>query len=202
MLTRDSKLLWLGLAIAIVAYLSASKPPTEWGYPEWLQAASFLLAWGSGQLGTSPLKGAPSGGVKPGRFLSVLLLIAVLGVSASCAGSIRNQIRTSALVVGDAALGIDQIEQDIARAVPPIYTSPAQAQEVSRGVLATLQAARAYERAVRAWPAGEIAVPRTVWEAQTTALQAIVQVEGILEDVPGAGKLLANLKHLRELIGG
>lgn len=57
MITRDSYLLWLGLAIAIVGYLSASKSPLEWGYTEWLQAASFLLAWVSGKLATSPLKG-------------------------------------------------------------------------------------------------------------------------------------------------
>lgn len=58
MFSRDSFLLWIGLAIAIVAYLStAAKPPTEWGYLEWLQSASFVLAWVSGKLATSPLPG-------------------------------------------------------------------------------------------------------------------------------------------------
>ncbi len=57
MWNRDSYVLWLGLAIAVVGYLSASKPPTEWGYSEWIQAATFLLAWLSGKLATSPLRG-------------------------------------------------------------------------------------------------------------------------------------------------
>jgi hypothetical protein len=58
MFSRDSSLLWIGLAIAAVGYLStAAKPPTEWGYLEWLQAASFVLAWASGKLATSPLAG-------------------------------------------------------------------------------------------------------------------------------------------------
>lgn len=58
MMNRDSLILWLGLAVAVVGYLTtAAKPPTEWGYAEWLQAASFVLAWGMGKLATSPLPG-------------------------------------------------------------------------------------------------------------------------------------------------
>lgn len=57
-MNRDSGLLYLAFGIAIIGYLTtAAKPPTQWGYPEWLQAASFLLAWISGKLATSPLKG-------------------------------------------------------------------------------------------------------------------------------------------------
>ena len=58
MLTRDS-LTWIVLLlVAAVGYLTtAAKPPTEWGYMEWLQAASFLLAWIVGKLGSSPLAG-------------------------------------------------------------------------------------------------------------------------------------------------
>lgn len=60
MLNRDSMLLWLGLLIASVTYLiTTAKPPTEWGYLEWLQAVSFVLAWASGKLATSPLPGDP-----------------------------------------------------------------------------------------------------------------------------------------------
>ena len=57
-MTRDSAVLWIGFGVAIVGYLiTAAKPPVEWGYMEWLQGASFLLAWAMGKLGTSPLKG-------------------------------------------------------------------------------------------------------------------------------------------------
>lgn len=62
-LTRDSYVLWLGLAVAVVGYLSTAKPIMEWGYAETIQAASFVLVWISGQLGNSPLDGAPK--VKP-----------------------------------------------------------------------------------------------------------------------------------------
>lgn len=59
MISRDSTVFWLGLAIAIVGYLGAAKPPTDWGYSEWIQAAAFVLAWLSGKLHVSPLAGAP-----------------------------------------------------------------------------------------------------------------------------------------------
>lgn len=58
MLHRDSALLWVGLGVAIVGYLiTAAKPPNQWSYMEWLQAASMLLAWVSGKLASSPLPG-------------------------------------------------------------------------------------------------------------------------------------------------
>lgn len=58
-INRDSLVLWLGLAVAVVGYLAtAAKPPAEWAYAEWLQAASFGLAWVMGKLATSPLAGA------------------------------------------------------------------------------------------------------------------------------------------------
>jgi hypothetical protein len=58
MLNRDSLTWLLLLAVAVVGYLiTAAKPPTEWGYMEWLQASSFVLAWIVGKLGSSPLAG-------------------------------------------------------------------------------------------------------------------------------------------------
>lgn len=57
MWTRDSKVFWLGLAIALIGYLSMSDPPTMWSYADWLKFAAFVLAWGSGKLATSPLPG-------------------------------------------------------------------------------------------------------------------------------------------------
>lgn len=59
MVNRDSFVLWIGLALAVVGFLStAANPPTDWSYLEWLQAASFVLAWVSGKLATSPLSGS------------------------------------------------------------------------------------------------------------------------------------------------
>lgn len=58
MLHRDSYVLWVGFAAAIVAYLvTAATPPTDWTYMQWLQFASVILAWISGKLASSPLAG-------------------------------------------------------------------------------------------------------------------------------------------------
>mgnify|MGYP001560576806 FL=1 len=57
-MTRDSYVLWIGFAVAIVGYLAtAEKPPTDWTYLQWLQGLSVVLAWISGKLASSPLKG-------------------------------------------------------------------------------------------------------------------------------------------------
>jgi hypothetical protein len=128
-----------------------------------------------------------------------LLVLVLVG---GCAGTIRNRIRTSALVVGETALTIDDMERQLAKADPPIYTSPAQQREVSQAVLAMLTTARAYERAVKAWPIDAVTMPHNIWEAQTAALNAIATVEHVLTGVPGTDKLLATLRKLRIYIGG
>ena len=56
-ITRDSAILYVGAAVALVGYLSQAKIPTEWHYGDVLQFASFALAYVMGKLGTSPLKG-------------------------------------------------------------------------------------------------------------------------------------------------
>lgn len=48
---------WLALAGAVVTYLLASPPPTDWSYQDWLKAAAFGIAWGVGKLQSSPLPG-------------------------------------------------------------------------------------------------------------------------------------------------
>ena len=57
-MTRESSVLWLGVAVAVVGYLmAAEKPPTAWSYYQWLQAASAVLAYVMGKLQSSPLRG-------------------------------------------------------------------------------------------------------------------------------------------------
>lgn len=57
-LTRDSKMLWLGAAAAVLAYLAADgRPPSAWTYPDWLKAGIAATAWAIGKLQTSPLAG-------------------------------------------------------------------------------------------------------------------------------------------------
>ena len=54
--SRDSLLLYLGAAAALVAYLmTTEKSPMEWNYRDWLNALTVAIAWGIGKLQTSPL---------------------------------------------------------------------------------------------------------------------------------------------------
>jgi len=52
---RDSWLWFLGIVAAVLTYLAAAPPPTTWTYPEWVQAAAFVVATIAGKLSSSPL---------------------------------------------------------------------------------------------------------------------------------------------------
>lgn len=67
MFTRDSFGLWIAFAFAVVTYLSTAGNPADWQYSDWINAASFVLAYLSGKLATSPLPGKsdPFGSVGP-----------------------------------------------------------------------------------------------------------------------------------------
>lgn len=56
-LTRDSRLLWLGVAGGAIAYLMAAPPPWTWSYYQWLQAAGAFIAATSTKYMTSGLRG-------------------------------------------------------------------------------------------------------------------------------------------------
>lgn len=74
MITRDSWVWLLGLLAAAVGYLiTAQKPPTAWGYMEWLQAVSFVLAYIVGRFSTSPLAGDTTTPAKTTTALGGLL---------------------------------------------------------------------------------------------------------------------------------
>ena len=55
--SRDSVLWWLGIAAAILAYLSQSANPVEWVYADWIKASAMLVGIISAKLATSPLAG-------------------------------------------------------------------------------------------------------------------------------------------------
>ena len=57
MLTRDSLILWAGILAGLVLYLADTKPPTQWGYYEYLAFAGYVLSVVSAKLGGSPLAG-------------------------------------------------------------------------------------------------------------------------------------------------
>jgi len=55
--SRDSSVLWLGVAIGVLGYLGQQSPIPEWTYPDVIAAASFVLALAMTKLQSSPLKG-------------------------------------------------------------------------------------------------------------------------------------------------
>jgi hypothetical protein len=127
-------------------------------------------------------------------YVAVIILALVLS---ACAGTIRDRVRTSALVAGETALSLHAIEQQIVSSL-----TPEQQAAVGNACPAMLGAVRTYERAVLAWPSTLPAMPRDVWEAQRDAIGAILAFERVLEDTPRASKLRANLAKFRISIGG
>ena len=55
-MARDSILLWLGIIMGVVLYLSGNKPITQWDYYQWLAALGYLISVISAKLGNSPLQ--------------------------------------------------------------------------------------------------------------------------------------------------
>ena len=132
---------------------------------------------------------------KQKRATLVLVLCAL--AATGCGATIQERIRSSALIAGETALSIDSLEQSIA-----VSLTPEQRAKTNAAVLTMLECVRAYERAVRAWPTSMPSMPGSVWEAQSKAIAAIVACERVMADVPRTGKILANLKKVREGIGG
>jgi hypothetical protein len=86
-MTRDSWLLPLGVAGAIVGYLLTMPPPTVWGYIDYLHGAAFLIGLAAAQAGNSWLKGKADPGKVDITKVTIPLVVAALALSsmgASC----------------------------------------------------------------------------------------------------------------------
>jgi hypothetical protein len=127
-----------------------------------------------------------------------LALIVALALLATACATLRDNIRKAAIISGEVALNIDTDEQ-------ALYASGAYSagthKQIGEAIVVMLTAVRAYERAARAWPEN-VAMPANVPAAMAEALQAVATVERIIADIPGNGKLMANLAHVRSAIGG
>lgn len=55
LMTRDSAAWWIGILVALVAYLEAAPPPTQWDYDAWIRFAAAVLSTISAKMATSPL---------------------------------------------------------------------------------------------------------------------------------------------------
>jgi cellobiose-specific phosphotransferase system component IIC len=129
------------------------------------------------------------------RLIAPLLILVLI---TGCAGSIRDNVRKSVLVTGEVALSIDQAERDVY--ATGVYDA-AKHKQIGAAILVMLTAVRAYERAVAAWP-DTFTMPSNVPQAMADALSAIAAVERIVEGIPQAEKLRANLNKAKLVIGG
>jgi hypothetical protein len=116
----------------------------------------------------------------------------------ACAGSIRDNVRTGAMMAGETVLTIDAEEN-------ALYATGAYSaekhKEIGATILTAMRAVQVYVRAARAWPEQTV-MPDNVMEAMLTATRAITAVEGIVAGVPGNAKILAALQKLKSYIGG
>lgn len=103
-MTRDSWVLWLGIAGAIVAYLVASEPPTQWAYADWMKFVALLIGIISGKLATSPLSGENDAKkVDLSKIAPALLVLALLPGLVGCGAKTTH---TAAVVSEQAAGGL------------------------------------------------------------------------------------------------
>lgn len=63
--TRDSVILYLGLAGTVITYMLASPTDvSQWKVREWLQCGLLVVSWLTGKLQTSPLPHSIEGDAK------------------------------------------------------------------------------------------------------------------------------------------
>lgn len=117
------------------------------------------------------------------RLLLIALLVAIASLEACAARGPRNTTRVAALAVGEAALGLDQIERQAYTS--GLYGADAVAAKATHDaiggkVLIVLRAARAFERAAASWPDDGTPAPAAVDAARAGLLAALADVETIL----------------------
>lgn len=129
--------------------------------------------------------------------LAVVLLIAA--VSTACAAKgLRNQLRVGALGANQAAIDLSQTESDLyASRLYPQATHDT----LVEAKLKVLHSARAFERAVAQWPAGEETLPVAVEQARRAVLVALDDLEKVIPQIEVVRRPLdAALKALRDAL--
>jgi hypothetical protein len=160
-LTRDDLRLWAGIIGGVVVGVSAHFDLFPWipkDVQNWLELAAFAISVVSGKLAVSPLPADPKKAARArarGR-LPVWLLAALLPlglVAQGCASApARHQATVASGVVYEALATMQDVERTL-------YTSgqikPADHQKFALELVKALEAGRAFNRAVQAWPVGQ-----------------------------------------------
>lgn len=127
------------------------------------------------------------------------VFVVVLAVTlCACGATIRDNIRTAALVTGTVALDVDKTERDLY--ATGIYDA-ATHKAIGAKILVMLESCQAFERAAKVWPE-TLSMPPDVPTAMAKALQSIADVKAIVSPLPGTSKLITNLDKLSTAIGG
>jgi hypothetical protein len=166
--TRDSLLLlwgrWLSLLTLVAnqafdlhtVFASIGVPIGTVGINRIMLVVVAIL-WLSGRYSESPLPGSSSASsarrTLPMVLLPLMLVCGGLSLAACAATTAHDRVRVAALTIGDAVIGIDEVERGLADAQLPEYDAAAQ-RKVSPKLVEVARAARAYERVARALQPG------------------------------------------------
>ena len=182
MLTRDSVVWWIGLAVAIVGQLIVvGKPPTEWTYLEWLQIISFALAWVVGKLASSPLAGAPKDDVvsRP-KVPSWLLVLVLVPLVAACGPTTK-----PTLVKVDTGIyqGVKALHETAVVLGRSQVITPQQELKLQEAILPVTILGEQATRVLAAWTSGP-----TPPELQRLVAEMAQLTRKIIEILPGESK--------------
>ncbi len=189
MVSRDSWVLWLGIAGSIVAYLVASENPMLWHYDDWMKFAALLIGVISGKLATSPLPGANDGtkasAASVTKLVPVVLLCLMLPL-AGCAPSFQAKLQQADAGIAGALKLLDGAEQSA-------YTSGAltadQHKQFSKNMVPALSAGLTFHASVLSYKPGAV-LPLDVLQI-ATAMHGCAEVLRTVAPSPQRDKIAA-----------
>lgn len=189
-ITRDSTVLWLGIAGAVVIYLGASPSPMTWVWADWMRFTAFAIGIVSAKLATSPLPGTPKdlGTVDMSKRLPpavVLPFLLVLTLSACVAPvSVQTPEGKRAWAAAQVVQRLGELQSAAIQAESGGSLTLPQARVVVTFTVAGAKTANAaaigWEKAVLvAFTETKAALPQAVWQSSPLTYTLAI-LEGIL----------------------
>lgn len=152
-MTRDSWLLWLGIAGAVIGYLAVSEAPWLWDWADWMKFAALVVGIVSGKLATSPLAGENDAKKVDLTKIAPLVVVAlILPGLVGCAPSFKAKLQQADRSVQSALFTLDQVENDAFKAgqVPADWHK-----NFSKQMVIALTAGQTFHRSVMAYQPGQ-----------------------------------------------